>query len=169
METKIGRGLRVSTALIGMICGSAAAAQLAPNSGADFPRPKIQTATCTEVMWSHNLSARYPRIGEACHEVFFSEGRKWARFQADFVQLDRDGRITLDFKDRYERQLERITVLPAMSQSWAMEGRVYTPRDLVRGQVLNVYLPEETFAAALDLSAPFDGLEEIVLSKFVPH
>jgi hypothetical protein len=120
-------------------------------------------------MWSHDLITLYPRIGEACQEVFLSEGRKWARFQADFVRLDRDGHVTLDFKDRQNRQLERITVRPAVTQGWAIDGRVYSLTQLMPGQVLNVYLPEESFAVSVDLGVPFDLLEEIVLSPFSPR
>lgn len=155
-------GIRMA-ATLGVICAGAAAAQQAPDAGRNLPQPRTQAASCSEVAWEKDLVARYPRVGDGCQEVVISQGRKWARFEADFVRSYDDGRVTLDFKDRRGNSIEQLTLRPAPSQRVTIDGRTYQFKDLQRSQALNVYLPEGMFAVATEPGAPPDELAEIVL------
>src|SRR5688572_27522315 len=136
-------GLRMTAALTAVVFAGGSAAQLPSDGGNNLPSPRTQTATCNEITWEANLLRLYPRIGLACQEVFFSEGLKLARFEADFVRLDRDG-LTLDFNNRQHGTLERITLRPAANQRATIDGRTSRMTELKSGDRLNVYLPERT-------------------------
>jgi hypothetical protein len=157
-------GIRIAATLIGVICGGAAGAQQASDGGDNLPRPRTQAATCDEVNWEKDLLERYPRIGDGCQEVVISEGRKWARFEAEFIGAHDDGRVTLDFKDRNGRSIEAITLLPASAQRARLDGRSYELGQLTRGQELNLYLPEGIFAVATEPGASPEQLAQIVVT-----
>jgi hypothetical protein len=166
METKVNGlgGIGLAMTLIGVVCAGAARAQPAADGGNNLPQPRTQAASCADVAWEENLLARYPRIGDACQEVVMSEGRKWARFEADLVRAYADGRVTLDFKDRRGSSIEQITLMPAHSQRVSIDGRSVEFKDVERAQELNLYLPEGTFAMATEPGAPLEELAEIVLA-----
>jgi hypothetical protein len=165
METKMNGlgGIRMAATLIAVVCAGAAAAQQASDGGSNLPQPRTQATSCAEVTWEKDLLANYPRVGDGCQEVVISQGRKWARFQADFVRSYDDGRVTLDFKDRRGNSIEQLTLRPAPTQRVTIDGRTYQFKDLQRSQELNVYLPEGMFAVATEPGAPPDELAEIVL------
>src|SRR5687767_1658874 len=100
--------LRIALAVMGVVFAGGSAAQLPSNGGNNLPSPRIRIGTCNQVVWETNLLRLYPRIAEGCQEVFWSEGQKWARFEADFIGRDGNGLVTLEFKDRDYRTLERI-------------------------------------------------------------
>jgi hypothetical protein len=164
METKVNSigGVQLAAALIGVVCAGAVGAQQAPAGGANLPDPRVQAASCEAVAWDRELLARYPRMAEGCQEVVASEGAKWARFEADFVQNNRDGSVTLNFKDRQGRSMERLTMLPAPEQRVLIAGRNYRFSELTRGQALNLYVPEGIFALACAPGAPPQQLAKIV-------
>jgi hypothetical protein len=164
METKtngIGR-MRVTGTLIGLICAGAAGAQQITEGDATLPAPRTQSETCADVAWAPELLAMYPRIGEGCQEVVIVDGRKWARFEAEFQRGNNDGTAVLTFKDRDERVLGDVTLKPTRYQRAKIEGRTYRIGELERGQELNVYVPERIFAAATEPGVPVDQLAEIV-------
>lgn len=160
-------GIRMAATIVSVMCAGAGAAQQAPDAGRNLPQPRTEAASCSEVAWEKDLLARYPRVGDGCQEVVISQGRKWARFEADFVRAYDDGRVTLDFKDRRGNSIEQLTLIPAPSQRVRIEGRTYEFKDLRRSQELNVYLPEGMFALATEPGAPPEELAEIVLEPSV--
>jgi len=163
METKMSElgGFRIAVTLIGAICASAAGAQQRTDAG-NLPEPRVQSASCAEVAWNTDLLAQYPRIGEGCHEVVIAEGTKWARFEADLVRSNRDGSVTLEFKDRQGRSMEELTLMPASEQRVSIDGRTYRFSELTRGQELNLYVPEGIFAVGSTPGAPTEQLAQIV-------
>jgi hypothetical protein len=104
----------------------------------------------------------YPRIGEGCQEVVVVDGRKWARFEAEFRRGNSDGTAVLTFKDRNEQVLGDVTLKPARDQRATIDGRSYRLGELQRGQELNVYVPERIFAAATEPGVRPEQLAEIV-------
>jgi hypothetical protein len=153
-------GIRITAALIGAICLSAAGAQQLDTR--DLPTSSVGAAGCAEVAWNDEMLALYPRIAEGCQEVVVSNDVRWARFEADFVRSDRDGLVTLDFKNREGLLLEQITVTPASEQRVQIDGRPYRFSELTRGQPLNVYVPENIFGVAVEPGAPPEQLAQIV-------
>jgi hypothetical protein len=166
METKtngIGR-MRVLGTLIGLICAGAAGAQQ-PSDGeaARLPLPRTQRDTCVDVAWAPELIALYPRIGDGCQEVVTVDGRKWARFDAEFQRSNNNGTVVMAFKDRDHQTLGDVVLRPSKDQRAKIEGQTYRIGDLQRGQDLNVYVPERIFAAATEPGVPVDELAEIVI------
>jgi hypothetical protein len=162
MKTTMSKagGIRVTAALIGALCLSAAGAQQLDTG--DLAPSSVGAASCAEVAWDKDLLALYPRIAEGCQEVVVSNDVKWARFEADYVRSDRDGLVTLEFKNREGLLLEQITVAPASEQRVRIDGRPYRFSELTRGQPLNVYVPESIFAVAVEPGAPPEQLAQIV-------
>jgi hypothetical protein len=150
----------MTAALIGALCLSAAGAQ--PLDTRDLPTSSVAAASCAEVTWDEEMLALYPRIAEGCQEVVISNDARWARFAAEYVRSDRDGLVTLDFKDREGLLLEQVTVTPAPEQRVRIDGRPYRFSELTRGQPLNVYVPESIFAVAVEPGAPPEQLAQIV-------
>lgn len=164
MQTKlseIGR-IRLAAALIGAVCAGGVAAQerLDPRT---VTSPRVEAASCAEVSWAETLLREYPRIADACQEVVISDGARWARFGADYLQSNRDGSVTLDFKDRQRRSIGEVTLMPAADQRVAIAGRNYRFSELMRGQELNLYVPEGVFAVAVEPGAPTEQLAQIVV------
>ncbi len=111
MKTSETPGVRIAATLIGVICATGAGAQQQLDTR--NLQPDVQAASCAAVNWNKDLLAQYPRLAEGCQEVVTSEGRKWARFGADFVRSNRDGSVTLEFKNRQGRSMEQLTLMPA--------------------------------------------------------
>ena len=160
-KTNTLSGIRIAVTLIGVIGASVAGAQQKPDAG-NLPQPRVQSASCAEVAWNRDLLAQYPRIAEGCHEVVIADGGKWARFEADLVRSNRDGSVTLEFKDRQGRSMEELTLMPAPEQRVSIDGRNYRFSELVRNQKLNLYVPEGIFGIAGTPGAPTEQLAQIV-------
>jgi hypothetical protein len=164
MKTTMSKagGIRMAAALIGAACVSTASAQQQPLDTQSLPASRVQAASCAEVAWEKDLLALYPRIAEGCQEVVVSDDVKWARFEADYIQRNRDGSVTLDFKNRQGRSLEELTLTFAAEQRVLIDGRPYPFSDLTRGQRVSLYVPEGTFAVAVEPGAPPEQLAQIV-------
>ena len=135
---------------------------MAQQSESKMPGPKVDRASCQEVDWHRNLLRDYPWVVEACHEAIVVDGKKWARFQAEFQQLNRDGTITSNFKDDRGRSLGSVQLMPGENQRVLLDGRPTRFSDLHRGQVLNFYAPEGVYAFTTAPGAPAAEVVQIV-------
>lgn len=158
-KTSTFRGIGIAATLAGLMVASALDAQQLDTR--TVPRPSVQGASCADVTWNRDMLAQYPRIAEGCQEVVLSDGKKWARFEADFVRSNNNGSVTLDFKDRQDRTLDRLTLMPAAAQRVKIDGRDYRFSELSRGQTLNLYVPEGMYAVATEPGEPADELAKI--------
>jgi hypothetical protein len=158
MKTSQFTGTPIAAVLLGLSCAGAAVAQ------DDVPRPRVQTGSCAEVAWAPDLLSQYPRLAEGCHEVVILEDEKWARFEAGLVQAHNDGSVTLDFKDRFGRSIEELTLMFGPNQRADIDGRSRRFTELERGQVLNVYVPEGIFAVATEPGAAPQELAPVVVA-----
>jgi hypothetical protein len=154
--------IRLIATLVGMICAGGVAAQQQQLETRGLADPQVAAASCAEVNWNADFLVAYPRAAEACHEVVISEGVRWARFEADLQSSNRDGTVTLDFKDRRNRSMGDVTLLPAAAQRVQIAGQTYRFNELPRGQILNLYVPEGMFAVAVEPGAPPEQLAQIV-------
>jgi hypothetical protein len=120
----------------------------------NIPDPDVDRASCTDVNWHRDLLGKYPWVADACHEVIIVQGQKWARFEADFQRMNRDGSITSDFKNRQGRSRGNISLMPGPDQMVSLDGRPYRFSELQRGQTLNFYVPEGMYAFSVAPGAP---------------
>jgi hypothetical protein len=154
-------GIRIAATLVGCMCAAGASAQRAQLDTENLD-PSVRAASCAAVNWNKDLLEQYPRLAEGCQEVLISDGRKWARFSADLIRTNGDGSVTLNFKDRQDRSMEQLTLMPAAAQRVSIDGRDYRFSELPRGQQLNLYVPEGMYALALMPGAASEQLAQIV-------
>ncbi len=160
-KISVSIGIGIAATLACLVGASPASAQQGLDTKS-IPQPSVQAASCAQVAWNKDLLAQFPRIGEGCQEVVVSDGKKWARFAADFVQRNRDGSVTFEFQDRRGRSMGELALMPAPDQRVAIGGHDYRFSELSRGQELNLYVPEQMYAVASEPGAPPGQLAQIV-------
>lgn len=127
---------------------------MAQQSESTMPSPEVDRASCTEVEWHRDMLRDYPWVANACHEAIIVDGKKWARFEAEFQQLHRDGTITSIFRNDRGRSLGSVSLEPGPDQRVLLDGSPTRFSDLPRGQVLNFYAPEGMYAFTTEPGAP---------------
>ena len=95
----------------------------------------------SNIVFSQEFLARYPRAGGACREVKVENGQKWARFDADVVRV-RKNRVTANFVDRSDKNLGRITFDAANDARVEVNGRQRRFSSLKPGDKLSFWMPE---------------------------
>lgn len=134
----------LSTALLGV----ASAQQQA------FPKEREQAMSCAEVDWNKDMIRNHPRLIEACREVVAAGGRNWARFEAKFVDVAPDGKVTFSIRDNRDRQIEDVTLQPATGQVAYIDDRATPFSQLRRDQLVNLYVPEGQYGFVTQPGAP---------------
>ncbi len=130
----------------------------------DLEPTHTRTLSCGQVdmAWNLELIEQYPRIPDACFEVINNNGNKWARFEADFIRLDRDGSVVADFVSPGGRSMGRYTVLNNPGQQVTLDGRKYPFTALRGGQRINLYVPEGAAALTTEVGTPPESYGRIV-------
>jgi hypothetical protein len=128
-----------------MIVGAAAAVTCATAFAQNRTSPAF-TATgtsCSQVTWSRESLALYPRIANACEEVMQRDGRYYVRFSGDVQRVaDRGRSVTIDFRDG-----DRLTLTPPENMSLFINGRRTPVTELRVGDELRFYVPQDSLAA----------------------
>lgn len=112
------------------------------------------TVTCADLNWSAEVLANNPDIAESCQSVFEKDGELYAKATVEVVRV-RGNRMT--FRPLHTDGTMGDSRSIQVPSSWRAEigGRSYRASDLMRGQQLNVYLPQDRFALAVS-----DGSDE---------
>ncbi|WP_405240630.1 hypothetical protein [Lentisalinibacter orientalis] len=126
-----------------------------------FPREREQTKSCAEVDWNPEMLRNHPRLIEACREVVIASGENWARFEAKFVRVEPDGKVTFSIRDRRDRSIEAVTLQPAMNQVAYIDNRATPFARLRRDQLVNLYVPEGTYGFVTQPGAPPEQIAEV--------
>lgn len=95
----------------------------------------------SNITFSQDFLTRYPNAGGACREVRVEDGRKWARFDAEVVQV-RGNRVTADFVDRADRKLGKVTFDAPRDGRIMMGRREMRFSSLRQGNMLSFWVPE---------------------------
>lgn len=129
-----------------MIVSAAAAVACATAFAQDRTTPRVFTATgtsCSQVTWSRESLALYPRIATACEEVMQRDGKYYVRFSGDVQRVaDRGRSVTIDFRDG-----DRLTLTPPENMALFINGRRTPVTDLRVGDDLQFYVPQDSLAA----------------------
>jgi hypothetical protein len=153
--------MRLAATAVAIVCATAADAQQADTSA--FDAPAVDGPSCADLSWQKQIVARYPDIAAACQEVVVSNRVRYARFTGELVQVNRDGSVRFDFKDREGKSLGKPTTLqPADSQRAVIDGRTYRLSELTPGQTLSVYVPEARLVVATEPGAPPEAVAKMV-------
>jgi hypothetical protein len=112
---------------------------------------KVQstTVTCADLNWSAEVLAANPDIAAMCQTVYEKDGKLFAKTSIEVVRVRGN---TMTFRplhiDGTKGDSRSVTLAPSWRAKIA--GREYRASDLSRGQNLNVYLPEDRFALAIE-------------------
>ena len=94
------------------------------------------------IVFSQEFLSRYPNAGGACREVKMEHGQKWARFDADVVNV-KGNRITATFVDRFDRHLGTITFDAHRDARVLVRGRRQRFSTLRPGDILAFWMRED--------------------------
>lgn len=129
-------------------------------------RTVSSTVTCADLNWSAEVLAMNPDIGESCQSVFEKNGELYAKATVEVVRV-RGNRMT--FRPLHTDGTMGDSRSIQLPSSWRAEigGRSYRASDLMRGQQLNVYLPQDRFALAVHDEDGPDTADMIVIEEEV--
>lgn len=134
------------------LLGAALALVVSANALAQRSDPAF-TATgenCSDVTWSDEALERYPNIASACQEVMQRDGRYFVRFEGEVRRVaDRGNRVTIAFEDG-----DTLTLTPPENLALTIDGRQRAPRDLLPGDDLTFYVPQDQIAATFFAGQP---------------
>jgi hypothetical protein len=125
--------------------GAAAAVACATAFAQDRTSRAFSTTgtSCSQVTWSQESLALYPRIASACEEVMQRDGKYYVRFSGDVQRVaDRGRSVTINFRDG-----DRLTLTPPENMALFINGRRTPVTDLRVGDELRFYVPQDTLAA----------------------
>ena len=94
-----------------------------------------------DITYSQEFLARYPKAGGACREVVIKDGKKWARFAADVIEV-RGDQVTANFVDQYKQGLATLTFTAAPQARLTIDGREAKFSELRSGDTLSVWVSE---------------------------
>jgi len=106
------------------------------------------TVTCADINWSAEVLSNNPDIGQSCSAVYEKDGKLYAKVPVEVVRV-RGNRMT--FRPIHTDGSMGDSRSIQLDSSWRANigGRQYRASDLMRGQRLNVYIPEDRFALAV--------------------
>jgi hypothetical protein len=136
----------------------------AQQSARDMPDPEVDRSSCEDINWHRDLLRQYPWVVNGCQEVITVGQQKWARFEAEFQHNHSDGSISSDFRNDRGRALGRVRLMPTPGQRVLLDGRDYRFSELMKGQILNFYVPEDRYAFATTAGAPSGEMARVVES-----
>jgi hypothetical protein len=154
-------GVRKALALCAAALAATSVGEAQQQSGAAFT---TAGTSCSDVRWSAEALAQYPRIATACREVLQRDDKYYVRFEGEVRRVaDRGRELTIDFRDG-----DRLTLAPPENLSITINGRPTAPRDLRPGDQLTFYVPQDQLAASFFAGQP-DTSREVVAQNQPPR
>jgi len=122
--------------------------------------------TCADLNWSADVLAANPDIGMSCSAVYEKDGKLYAKVPIEVVRV-RGNRMT--FRPMHTDGTMGDSRSVQLDSSWRAEigGRQYRASDLMRGQQLNVYIPEDRFALAIEDADGPDEADIVMIEEEV--
>jgi hypothetical protein len=119
--------------------------------------------SCSDIEWSSVVTDQYPSIADACDAVVMKNDKMFARIEVEVMRVR--GR-TLTFRIMNNDGSSGGNYSQTVDTSWRAKigGRSYRPRDLSRGQMLNVYMPGDRWAVIHEDDDGPDEADAIALS-----
>lgn len=125
-----------------------------------------EAPTCDDLVWAAQVLAANPDVAESCQGVYQRRDTLYAKVNIELTRV-RGNRLTFrsQHTDGSMGSPRSITV----PNTWraTIAGRDYRARDLLPGQELTVYIPEDRFALAVadDMLADDAELELIGIEQ----
>lgn len=122
---------------------------------------------CTQIVWSQETLARFPRIAIACKEVVKKDGRTFVKFEGPVTRVARGGE---EIDVRFNPRSEPLTLTPPADMEIEIEGRKTPVSRLRPGDTLTFYVPEDRLAANFySESAPTAAPQVVLIVAPVPQ
>jgi hypothetical protein len=141
---------------MGMALALSAGQVLAQETASTADMNKDVAPTCADLNWSAEVLAANPDVAAMCQTVYERDGKLYAKTSIEVVRVRGN---TMTFRPRHTDGTLGDSRSVTLDSSWRANigGREYRASDLMRGQNLNVYLPEDRFALAVEDD---DGLDD---------
>jgi len=97
---------------------------------------------CGNIVFSGDISSRFPNARLACLDVATREGKDYAHFKARITGVS-GSKVSAEFKLPDGTYGRPVTFTPDPDARARIAGTTYRIRDLSRGQELDVYLPPD--------------------------
>jgi LPXTG-motif cell wall-anchored protein len=130
--------------------------------------------TCGDLVWSAQVLAANPDIAESCQGVYERGGQLYAKVSIE-LQRVRGNRLTFRPKHMDGSMGSPRSIVVDNAWRATIDGREYRARDLLAGQELSVYIPEDRFALAVaddmlaeDAEIELIGIEEAMTVTAMP-
>lgn len=104
--------------------------------------------TCDDLVWSAQVLAANPDIDESCQGVYQRGNELYAKVGITLTRV-RGNRLTFRPEHLDGSQGKARSIVVPNSWRATIDGREYRARDLMAGQQLNVFIPEDRFALAI--------------------
>ncbi|MEQ9463868.1 MAG: hypothetical protein RJQ10_09410 [Haliea sp.] len=137
--------------------------------GREFPRPAqlalllalwapmalaqydIQTRlpSCASLKWSDAVHQSYPDIEAICQGVYEKDGVLYARAEVEVLRVS-GNRLTLRTLHTDDSRGHQTSMRVGPNWRARIDGKDYRAGELIGGQRLTVYIPQDRFAFALD-------------------
>ncbi|AQA18674.1 hypothetical protein BST95_10930 [Halioglobus japonicus] len=140
---------------------------LALSAGSTMAQDRTESSvTCADLNWSAEVLAVNPDIAQTCQSVYEKDGELYAKAVIEVVRV-RGNRMT--FRTVHTDGTMGDSRSVQLDSSWRADigGRSYRASDLMRGQQLNVYLPEDRFALAVHDEDGPDAADMVVIEEEV--
>ena len=120
------------------------------------------TVTCADLNWSAEVLAANPDIAAMCQTVYDKDGKLFAKTSIEVVRVRGN---TMTFRPKHIDGTLGDSRSVTLDSSWraTIGGREYRANDLSRGQELNVYLPEDRFALAVEDDDGIDDYDIVLI------
>jgi hypothetical protein len=100
---------------------------------------------CSQIVWSQETLAKYPRIAVACKEVVQKDGKTFVKFEGEVTRVARRGE---EVDVRFNNRSDPLTLTPRPDMEIEMDGRMTPVSRLRPGDQLTFYVPEDRLAAS---------------------
>jgi hypothetical protein len=152
--------MTITLIFAGMLGLSLALPASAQETGRDFPRERSAQASCADVAWNANMLEAHPRLIDACQEVVVVDGNSWARFDVRFKEIQNDGTVVFDVRDRNGRAIEQASFIPVSGQVAYIDNRATPFRQLRSSDAISLYVPEGQYGFATRPGVPAEQVAQ---------
>lgn len=152
--------------LSSLVAGMALVVGVAQANAQDAGMEKDMSPTCADIQWSANILEKNPDIGMSCQAVYERNGELYAKATIEVVRV-RGNRLT--FRPLHTDGTKGKSRSIRVPADWRAEiaGREYRVEELIRGQELNVYIPQDRFALAVVDDDGIDAIDIIIIEEAV--
>ena len=121
----------------------------------------LAQSNCGDIVFSSDISSRFPNARNACLDVVEKNGPNFAHFKARIARVSGNS-VEAEFRQADGSWGRPVQFQPDPSARVRIAGQSYRYRDLSRGQELDVYLPPDRWAIAVpETDVEFIVAEEV--------